>query len=280
MVKKFTLKNKKSELFKLTDNLSGGSTSVQHKIERYGEDIQVSINIDQIDTTNQVRQDFSEDKIQELANSITDQGLLYPIIVMKKPTATEPDQPERFTLLVGENRLRAFKLLEKTSIPARVKAYIEDENERRFLQLTENIYRKNLNPIELADGLMLFKKESELTLEDLSKKVGRSIDNLKKYSRIHNLDGEIKRQFILKKTSFNEIMKHIDKLSSQKSASKALPTTKKPFNPNTFIKSNKTSLTLPTLKINLKKETTEEIQAKLNACKLFIQRTEAAINTD
>lgn len=274
MVKKFTLKNKKSELFKLTDNLSPNATSVQHKIDRYGEDIQVNIDLDLIDTLDQVRQDFSAKKIQELANSIEDQGLLYPIIVMR-----QPNDSERFTLLVGENRFRAFKLLDRQAIPARVRDYIEDENDRRFLQLTENIYRKNLNPIELADGLMLYKKESELTLDALSEKVGRSLDNLKKYSRIHNLDGETKRLFIQKKLSFNEIMKHIDQSSAKKSASKALSDPSNIFNPDTFIKTSKTSLTLPTLKINLKKESKEDIQAKLEACKLFIQKTESALKS-
>ena len=117
----------------------------------------------------------------------------------------------------------------------------------------------------------------DITLEDFKVyflSMFKSIIPKKKIKNLYDLES-----FIQKKSSFNEIMKFIDTLKSKESASEAPSDKKAPFNPKTHIKRNKTSITLPTLKINLQKESKDEIKAKLDACKLFIQTTESALKS-
>ncbi|OHD59128.1 MAG: hypothetical protein A2096_00600 [Spirochaetes bacterium GWF1_41_5] len=112
----------------------------------------------------QPRSFFDEEKIQELASSIDQQGLIEPIVV--SPSGNN------YEIIAGERRYRAFKLLKKKSIPV----YIKNCPKDKFLELAliENIQRENLSPIEEARALSILLETQNITHEDLGKKLGKS----------------------------------------------------------------------------------------------------------
>ena len=91
----------------------------------------------------QPRCNFDEEKLQELAASIKECGVVQPVVVRKKGRSYE--------LVAGERRLRAAGLAGLTKVPAIVKDY--DDAKMMEIALIENIQRHDLNPIEEAQGL-------------------------------------------------------------------------------------------------------------------------------
>ena len=252
----------KSKLFKLSDKIDEAQDFIGHKLKSHGENIIVDLDITQITVREQVRKEFSEESITNLAQSISHEGLLYPILVMEIPNQETIVSKRKYILIVGENRYRAFKQLKRKTIPARVVQYTEDSSKIMLIQLTENIQRKNLNPIELAESLMAIKKNLKITLEILSQKVGRSVDNLKKYSRINKLTKKEKDQ--CKNYTFNEIIRYIN----TKSASEALLSK---TNQLPLFKETKNGVELKSIKLNFNTITLEELESKVEACETFLK---------
>lgn len=124
-----------------------------------------SISIDSI-TINpyQPRIDFNNDEIESLAQSIKVQGLLQPIVVRKKE--------DKFEIISGERRFRAFKHLKRDTIPSLVKHNVTDR-EMLELALIENIQREELNDIEKAIAYQKLLLEYNYTHEQLSDQVGK-----------------------------------------------------------------------------------------------------------
>ena len=91
----------------------------------------------------QPRKKFDEEKLNELATSIKQYGIIQPIIVTPKD--------EYYKIIAGERRWRAAKKAGLTEIPCLVRTKTEQENKE--IALIENIQRENLNPIEKARGL-------------------------------------------------------------------------------------------------------------------------------
>ncbi len=112
----------------------------------------------------QPRKDFAPAAIQELADSIREQGIVQPLIV--RP------QGDGFELIAGERRWRAAQLLGLKEIPVLVR----EADDRMVLELAliENLQRENLNPIEEALGYAQLSEQFQLTQEDVSLKVGKS----------------------------------------------------------------------------------------------------------
>ena len=113
---------------------------------------------------NQPRKSFAEEELRELAQSIEQNGLVQPVVVRQKA--------DRYELVAGERRFRAFKLLGKTEIPA-VVVEADDETAAKF-SLIENLQREDLNPIEEAKGYKSLIEDYGLTQEEAAKSVGRS----------------------------------------------------------------------------------------------------------
>lgn len=111
----------------------------------------------------QPRQDFDEGKLQELAESISQFGLLEPVIVRSKGG--------RYELVVGERRVRAARLAGLTHIPAILRAF--DNLEMMQVALIENLQREDLNPIEEAEGFQRLMTEFGLTQEQVADSVGK-----------------------------------------------------------------------------------------------------------
>lgn len=119
-------------------------TIKEPEIEEVTGEIVQNIKITKIEPDKeQPRKRFDEEKLDELANSIKQYGVIQPIIVTLKD--------DYYQIIAGERRWRAAKKAGLTEIPCLVRTKTEQEN--REIALIENIQRENLNPIEKAKGL-------------------------------------------------------------------------------------------------------------------------------
>lgn len=134
----------------------------------------------------QPRCNFDEEKLQELAASIKEFGVVQPVVVRKKGRSYE--------LVAGERRLRAAGLAGLTKVPAIVKDY--DDVKMMEIALIENIQRHDLNPIEEAQGLRRLMQEFKLTQEQTAEKVGRSRSAVTNILRLLNLPEQVQKQII------------------------------------------------------------------------------------
>lgn len=134
----------------------------------------------------QPRCNFDEEKLQELAASIKEFGVVQPVVVRKKGRSYE--------LVAGERRLRAAGLAGLTKVPAIVKDY--DDAKMMEIALIENIQRHDLNPIEEAQGLRRLMQEFKLTQEQTAEKVGRSRSAVTNILRLLNLPEHVQKQII------------------------------------------------------------------------------------
>lgn len=112
----------------------------------------------------QVRQDFSEERITSLAKSIAEVGQLQPIVVQKKE--------DHYLLIAGERRLRAVKKDRKDKIAAVI--FEDDISPEKFrqIQLIENLQRQDLNPLERAISINKFIEANNLSKKDAAEKLG------------------------------------------------------------------------------------------------------------
>lgn len=142
-----------------------------------------NIPLDHIDNNPfQPREEFDDAALQELAESITEQGIIQPITVRKMGY-------DKYQLISGERRLRASRLAGLTHIPA----YIRVANDEQMLEwaLIENIQRESLNALEIAISYNRLLEECDLTQEELSKRVGKNRATVSNYIRLLKLPAEI-----------------------------------------------------------------------------------------
>jgi len=126
----------------------------------------------------QPRTEFDEQALQELADSISTQGLIQPVTVRKMG-------PHSYQLISGERRLRASKLAGLTEIPA----YVRTANDQQMLEmaLIENIQRENLNAIEMALSFQRMIDECHLKQEELGERVSKNRSTVTNYLRLLKL---------------------------------------------------------------------------------------------
>ena len=139
---------------------------------------------------NQPRKTFNEEKIAELADSITEHGIIQPIVVRRKKKGYE--------IVAGERRWRAAMKAGLTEVPCLLKELTDEQN--MLIAIIENMQREDLNPIEEAEGLHQMVETFGMTQEQVSKSVGKSrpyITNalrllkLPEYIRIQIAEGEL-----------------------------------------------------------------------------------------
>lgn len=133
----------------------------------------------------QPRKDFSVERIEDLKNSIQQEGLLQPVVVAR--------QGEGYVLIAGERRLRAVKKLGWQKIPAVI---LDSVRDAEFLRksLVENIQRANLNPIEEATAYKRLVDEYGYSLERLAKEVGKDFSTISNTIRLLNLPPDIQER--------------------------------------------------------------------------------------
>ena len=112
----------------------------------------------------QPRKVFDEEALQDLANSIKEHGVFQPIIVKKSIKGYE--------IIAGERRVRASKLAGKTTIPAIIRDFSDEQ--MMEIALLENLQRENLTSIEEAEAYRMMLDKLGLTQEELAVKVGKS----------------------------------------------------------------------------------------------------------
>lgn len=132
----------------------------------------------------QPRNQFDEDALTELSESIKIHGLIQPITVRRLSA-------NAFQLISGERRLRASKLAGLTEAPA----YIRLANDQEMLEmaLVENIQREDLNAIEVAFTLQRLKEECSLTDEQLSERMGKKRSTVTNHLRLLKLPPNIQK---------------------------------------------------------------------------------------
>ena len=113
----------------------------------------------------QPRKDFDREKIQELADSIKENGLLQPILVT-------PLENGGYRIVAGERRWRAARIAGLKEVPV----YVRDLSEKQVMQLAliENIQRQDLTPIEEAKAYKQLMDKYFMTQQELAKAVGKS----------------------------------------------------------------------------------------------------------
>ena len=113
---------------------------------------------------NQPRKTFDEEKIQDLANSILEHGVIQPIVLRKKDAGYE--------IVAGERRWRAAIKAGLSEVPCLIRELDDEQN--MLLAIIENMQREDLNPIEEAEGLNQMIVTYGMTQEQVSKSVGKS----------------------------------------------------------------------------------------------------------
>ncbi len=129
----------------------------------------------------QPRKEFDKEALDELAQSIRQQGVITPVTVRKMPDGT-------YQLIAGERRFRASQLAGLKEIPAYVR--VATDNQMMEMALVENIQRENLNAIEVALAYKALIEECRLTHDQLSEKVGKNRSTITNYLRLLNLPAE------------------------------------------------------------------------------------------
>ncbi|NNM12922.1 MAG: ParB/RepB/Spo0J family partition protein, partial [Gammaproteobacteria bacterium] len=135
----------------------------------------------------QPRSDMRSDSLQELAESIKQQGIMQPIVVRLISGAGNNAQYE---IIAGERRWRAAQLAELAEVPVIIREVADED--AIALALIENIQRENLNPLEEALALDRLIDEFELTHEEAAKAVGRKRASVSNLLRLLELDGGVK----------------------------------------------------------------------------------------
>lgn len=134
----------------------------------------------------QPRKNFDQEKLQSLAESIAQHGVVQPIIVKK--------QDKGYSIIAGERRWRAAKLAGLKTIPA----IIKDISPREVMELAliENLQREDLNPIEEAEAYQKLMEEHGLTQEVLSRLVGKSRSAIANSVRLLSLSDKVKEMLV------------------------------------------------------------------------------------
>jgi ParB family transcriptional regulator, chromosome partitioning protein len=140
----------------------------------------------------QPRAVFDKTSLAELAASIQEEGLLYPITV-EGPHPPTKDIPHEFYILIdGERRLRAVKHLQKRTVQALVREPGQiTRNKRALLALVANLQRDDLNPIEEAKAFQRLRDDLGMNITQIARRTGFSMPRINQRLRILDLDAEI-----------------------------------------------------------------------------------------
>ena len=130
----------------------------------------------------QPRQDFDEEELQALADSITEHGIIQPLTVRELKSGY-------YQIIAGERRWRAARIAGLSDVPVVI---IEaDDKKAMELALIENLQRQDLNPVEEALGYQSLMQDYGLTQEDAARQVGKSRPAVANALRLLNLTPEV-----------------------------------------------------------------------------------------
>ena len=130
----------------------------------------------------QPRTKMHKSTLDELSQSIKEQGVLQPLVVRRLASG-------RFEIVVGERRWRAAQLAGIDTVPAIIRDLNNDETAK--IALIENLQREDLNSLDQARGLLRLQKEFNLSQEELGKAVGKSRSTVTNLMRLLTLSVEV-----------------------------------------------------------------------------------------
>ena len=142
----------------------------------------------------QPRKRFDDDALNQLADSITENGLLQPIAVRAKKTGPG------YVIIAGERRWRAARLAGLDEVPVIIKDVTDEQ--AAALALIENLQREDLDPIEVAEGCRQLIDKYGLTQESAAKKLGKSRSAVTNSLRLLALPEDVRRMVSGGKLSF------------------------------------------------------------------------------
>ena len=167
---------------KKTHGLGRGLDSLFPGTEEWGTSIQ-EIPVGDLDTNpDQPRQTFDDESIAQLADSIRDQGVLQPLLVV-------PFNGGRYRIIAGERRYRAGRMAGLETLPCIVKDI--DVVRQMEIALIENLQREDLNPLEAAKGIQALMKQCGYTQEKVSTRLGKSRPAVANLLRMLTLPDEV-----------------------------------------------------------------------------------------
>lgn len=146
------------------------------------------VDIQKIDINKeQPRKHFDEGKMRDLADSIRQHGVIQPLVV-------KPEANGRYTIIAGERRYRAARMVGLKQVPVVTK----EVTDRELLQISmiENIQREDLNPLEEAQGIAALMEQFSLTQEEAAEILGRSRSAVANSLRLLNLPESVKKRIV------------------------------------------------------------------------------------
>ena len=130
----------------------------------------------------QPRTKMHKSTLEELSQSIKEQGILQPLVVRRLASG-------RFEIVVGERRWRAAQLAGVNSVPAIIRDWNNEETAK--ISLIENLQREDLNALDQAKGLFRLQREFNLSQEELGASVGKSRSTITNLLRLLSLSTEV-----------------------------------------------------------------------------------------
>ena len=172
---------------------------------------ELTLPIDKIEPNpDQPRNQFDEDTLQELSDSIKQYGMLQPILVTPKD--------DFYEIIAGERRWRAAKLAGLNEVPVMIRKY--NENEVVEIALIENIQRDNLNPIEEAMAYKRLMEEFQLKQDEVAGKVSKSRAAITNSLRLLKLDPRVQKMLEEESISYEKLQVDLKKIKKNKKEEK------------------------------------------------------------
>ena len=136
----------------------------------------------------QPRARFDPGELEELAISIREHGVIQPLIV------TQTESAEQYTLIAGERRLMAAKLVELRQVPVIIRG--ASDQQLVELALVENVQRADLGPLEVAEAYRQLTEDFKLSHEEIAARVGKSRVSITNTLRLLNLPVQVKEALV------------------------------------------------------------------------------------
>ncbi len=169
------------------DTAEENTKAAREKSKSENDDSRTMVSINKVEPNRkQPRRKFDEDALQELADSIKIHGLISPILVQVRG--------DHYEIIAGERRWRASKLAGLKEVPVIIGNY--SEKEILEISLIENMQRKDLNPIEEAQGFKRLVDEYDLTQDEIAETLSKSRSAITNSIRLLKLSDKVQEMLI------------------------------------------------------------------------------------
>jgi ParB family chromosome partitioning protein len=132
----------------------------------------------------QPRRRFDQEDLRELAESVREQGVIQPILVRRAPDG------DKYQIIAGERRWRAAQLAQLHEVPVLIREF--DDQTAMEIAIVENVQRRDLTPLEEAEGYRRLIEEYSHSQDDVARAVGKSRSHVANTLRLLNLPDEVR----------------------------------------------------------------------------------------